>query len=313
MVNDFLEEWTGSNPNWTYDGEEDFTTYAGFLSTAGTSCDVVFAPQPASFFPYPRVPTIPYPLIFRTTFRALCSGVVNTSISQMVVSTETDFSGDYIFAVLLWQVGEPNYFIEVFGHQTVGDFDRIFDTGVARSGDQEIALELIISPSGYVLNVNGSPGDFLSGFNFDSMGYLALNIQRHDISNMGMLASTEIKTDEVGATFDLISPPDGAVSILGNVVFSWEPYSGTIIYQLEISETPDFTNYTFISTHETSAVASIPIGQVRYWRVNAGTLDGNVYSNSYRLIRAQALNPAIISTHEQDGKYRLIYQFREDQ
>jgi hypothetical protein len=82
----------------------------------------------------------------------------------------------------------------------------------------------------------------------------------------------------------LTSPIDGAIVTTGTPTLSWEPYTDTTLYHIQVSTSSSFgTGTQEVTTAETS-ISSPPLipGKLHYWRVYADILTGKTVPSSSR-------------------------------
>jgi len=187
-LNDYTELWASANSNWSYDGDEDFTTYPGYLAakSTATSTFVDFTPTVANFAPYPRVPTGPFPFRVWQKVRYLCPGGANSGLFEILVTSDSS----YLNLLFSYQNGDGHYHIEADSELGTDDFD----TGIALSADRQDDFEIIITPVSYAIYLNGVLVTFKSGLDFPSITLTEITVQRHAADNQAMLARTEIFT-----------------------------------------------------------------------------------------------------------------------
>lgn len=112
----------------------------------------------------------------------------------------------------------------------------------------------------------------------------------------------------MSTTPDLISPADGATARLLTLVFRWQPVTGGGNYILEIATDSGFANIiSQLQTTGTKIEASFPLGNLYYWRVRIGS----AFSATTRVFSAPPFSPAAVTSHQADGKARVLTQFLE--
>lgn len=113
----------------------------------------------------------------------------------------------------------------------------------------------------------------------------------------------------MGTTPELLLPENDAVARLRSFVFNWEPVDAGGPYVLEVASDEGFADVVAsVATSRTQAEATFAAGREYFWRVSA---DG-VFSSSARRFTAAPFDPAIIETHVEDGKGRMLNQFQEN-
>lgn len=195
-VNNYVVSWTATNLDWAFDGDEDFATYPGYLAVdaAATSTYVEFNPLPASFLPWPRPVSAPYPFHFRNQYRVL------TDVSEIRVPIVIDVNQDNTYSVnaltvhFYWSVADSEYKVELIGERNSNSFNEVFGTGLPYFADQTIDMEIVIDPGHVWVYVNGFLKAYLSGFTFPEVGYIYSGVQRESAIHQGMIANTEIFT-----------------------------------------------------------------------------------------------------------------------
>ncbi len=118
----------------------------------------------------------------------------------------------------------------------------------------------------------------------------------------------------MAATPELLLPDDEVTARLGSLVFSWEPLTvGSVDrYALQIALDEDFTDIVSeIETTFTQVEVTFEAGNLYFWRVQA--VDGvTVYtSTTVRSFSAPPFSPASVESHVEDGKGRILNQFKE--
>lgn len=113
----------------------------------------------------------------------------------------------------------------------------------------------------------------------------------------------------MGTTPEQLLPEAGAIARLRSFVFNWEPVDAGGPYVLEVASDEDFEDVVaHVTTSLTQAEATFEAGREYFWRVSA---DG-VFSGASRRFTAAPFDPAIIETHVEDGKGRMLNQFKEN-
>ena len=196
--NDYTELWTGANGNWTYDGQEDFTTYPGYFAAGAAffSAGADFNPLPASFNPFPRTVTGPFPLHINQRVRSLTIGGVNTALVDSYFAQDALLTLDWVN--LIWAsidlAGQNEYTLEVNYQKNGVNTQFIYQTGIPITADREDDIDTVIYPDHVECYFNGMLVFYDSGFAFTDVSIVFLNVQRMTAARQGMLHRAEIFT-----------------------------------------------------------------------------------------------------------------------
>jgi hypothetical protein len=193
-LNDYVEEWTAANSNWTYDGDESFTLYPGYFAAKNTVAGTyaVFNPV-VDFLPFPRVPSSPFPVIFLNRVRSICNAGLTVSLAIFTMLSDALYVTDYVIVNFGFDNATGNYFIEVTDQKAGVQTVTMYDTGKARVADGQDDIQMTVSGTGYQIHFNGVLIAYGSGFTFSEIAYMDVNVQRQ-ANKQGMLARTEIYT-----------------------------------------------------------------------------------------------------------------------
>lgn len=196
--NDYVEEWTSSNSNWNYDGDEDFALFPGYLAAdvAANSTVAIFNPTAAAFTPFPRIPSGSFPIHFKHHIRSLAIAGVNTALANSYMLVDAGFVGDWIG--LIWAftdlLGENEYVLEIDTQKSGVPGVFLYNTGIPLSADRQDDIEFVIYPDCYYCYFNGFLIHFESGFTFTEIAYMDIGVQRLAANRQGLIGRTEIFT-----------------------------------------------------------------------------------------------------------------------
>lgn len=195
-VNYFFEPWDVLNLNWEYDGDEDLTTYPGYLAVLppATGTFVIFTPLITSFTPWPRTTSVPVPLHIRSVYRIL-TNPAEIRVPLTVGFSSTAFDATNSVSVLFyWSVVENEFMIELIGPKAGVPFDQEYNTGIAFDNDMEVTIDVAINPAGFAVLVNGVTIVTQNDWPFPVIGYVQLDVGRESAIHQGMIKQTEIWT-----------------------------------------------------------------------------------------------------------------------
>jgi hypothetical protein len=110
----------------------------------------------------------------------------------------------------------------------------------------------------------------------------------------------------------LLAPENGALERLGSPAFRWVPTVEAEYYEVHIALDDRFTQRVArFNTQRFDIVRGLEFGRVYYWRVRA--VAGTAWSDYSEVwsFSIPELTPAPVVTHEDDGGYLLLNQFRK--
>lgn len=196
--NDYLELWTAANSNWTYDGDEDFALFPGYLAAAVTASSTVaiFNPLPASFKPFPRIPTAPFPIHIKHTIRSLAIAGVNTALATSYMLSDVGFVNDWIGMIWAFTdlAAQNEYLLEIDSQKNGVPGTFLYNTGIPLSADREDDFEFVIYPDCYYFYFNGALVHYESGFAFAEIAYADIGVQRLAANRQGLINRSEYST-----------------------------------------------------------------------------------------------------------------------
>lgn len=193
-LNDYIENWTAANSNWTYDGDESFSLYPGYLAVNPPAASTFAQFNPVvDFLPFPRVPTSPYPIRLWMKIRAICNAGLNVALASCTLMVDNTYTLDFVNPVFGFNNVTGNYQIEVFTQKGGVPGDVVYDTGIARVADGEFDLVVEVTGVSYTIWLNGVLVAFESGFTFSEIGFIEVGLQRQ-ANKQGLINRTEIYT-----------------------------------------------------------------------------------------------------------------------
>ncbi len=197
-ANDYVENWTAIDGNWTYDGDENFTNFPGYLASnvVPGSTNPIFNPAASAFTPYPRVPTGAFPVHVRHKIRSLAIAGVNTALATSYMLNDVGFVGDWVG--LIWAfidlAGQNEYLLEIDTQKNGVPGTFLYNTGIPLSADREDDFEFLIYPDRVECYFNGQLIYFESGFNFQFVAYVDVSAQATAANRQGLINRTEVLT-----------------------------------------------------------------------------------------------------------------------
>lgn len=196
--NDSVELWTGVNANWTYDGDQNFTNFPGYLASnlVPGSTNPIWNPAASAFSPFPRVPTGAFPVHVRHKVRSLAIAGVNTGLALSYMLNDVGYVGDWVG--MIWSFidagGENEYLLEIDTQKNGIPGTFLYNTGITLSADREDDFEFVIYPDRVECYFNGQLVYFESGFNFQYVAYVDVSAQATAANRQGLFHRTEIFT-----------------------------------------------------------------------------------------------------------------------
>lgn len=196
--NDYVENWTAVDANWTYDGQEDFALFPGYLAAKVTAFNATatFAPTVSAFDPYPRPITGAFPLHIKHRIRSLAAAGVNTSLFTSFMLSDGVFTTDYLY--LIWGytgvAPDDQYILEIDSQKSGVPAQFVYSTGIPRSADREDDIEFVFYPTAAACYYNGQLIWYDGGFSFLQIEYVTADVQRTSATRQGLLNRTEIFT-----------------------------------------------------------------------------------------------------------------------
>jgi hypothetical protein len=197
-ANDSVENWTALDANWTYDGDENFTNFPGYLASnvVPGATNPIWAPAASAFTPYPRVPTGAFPVHVHHKIRSLAIAGVNTSLATSYMLNDVGFVGDWVG--MIWAfidlAGQNEYLLEIDTQKNSVPGTFLYHTGITLSADREDDFEFVIYPDHVECYFNGQLVYFESGFNFQFIAYVDVSAQAVAVDRQGLINRTEIYT-----------------------------------------------------------------------------------------------------------------------
>lgn len=199
-AHDYTEAWTATNSYWTYDGDQDFATYPGYLATSASGSAPVF--NGGTLFTAFPLSLATYPFKMRHKLRVLSANSTNTAFCIFDVAEDAGFVGDFVEFIFQYQQSTQTYYIEVLGTKSGNPtYDVLTDLNIARTADSEFWLDFEINSTGWKFAIPDN-GIYMSdtGWSFSTVGFMDVNVQRTDANNQGMLAESRIWTDAPGSS-----------------------------------------------------------------------------------------------------------------
>lgn len=197
-ANDYVENWTAADANWTYDGDENFTNFPGYLASnvVPGSTNPIWNPTASAFLPYPRVPTGAFPVHVRHKIRSLAIAGVNTALATGYMLNDVGYIGDWVGFIWTFNDagGENEYALEIDTQKNSVPGTFIYNTGIALSASREDDFEFVIYPDHVECYFNGQLIYFESGFDFQFVAYVDISAQATAANRQGMFNRTEIYT-----------------------------------------------------------------------------------------------------------------------
>lgn len=198
-----IDAFDGETVYWVYDGDEDFTTYPGYIAVDSAASSTYLTFQGGPNFPaLPHTINASYPLKISISVRCLFDGVTNRAFMVNSWADDLVFAGDNLFFNLIAVAVDGTYQFDMFGTQNGAPYAEVLDTGIPLTSDITFDFLFTITPTGFTAAIPAHGISFSdTGFVWSTLQYMDFSAQRASAVNQGMFAALGMYTGDPSTPF----------------------------------------------------------------------------------------------------------------